>query len=285
MTIVLDYQPIQSPYCEPIMFQNAFLNTSITPAVRTIIIINIAVYIVQTLFDTLTGNVFTLFFGLNRIAFFHGYLWQVATYFFLHGNLLHLLLNMLGLYFMGPPTEERLGTRHFVILYCLSGLVGGLAWLLSGAYGFCIGASGAVFGVIGAFAILFPYEQLTLLVFFVLPVTMPAWLLAAGLATIDLIFFLTQPAANIAFVAHLGGMASGIAYCLITKKNPAWWYHFRRYFRQRPHLRIFKPEPDPKEVDHILDKLARDGIDKLTSKERETLTRASKSKQRDSRRH
>lgn len=269
------------------MFQNAFFDHNVTPAVRILIIANVAIYIAQTVFDLLTGNVFTMFFGLSRYMFFHGYLWQIFTYAFLHGGIIHLLLNMLGLFFMGPPTEERLGTKSFSIMYCLSAVLGGVAWLFLGSRGLCIGASGAVFGVIGAYAILYPYERLTMLLFFIIPVSMPAWALATGLATIDLLFYITQPLANVAYIAHLGGMATGVAYAWVSNKRPNWWRKWR-FFRCRPRLQILpggESAPTAEEVDRILEKIASQGVASLSRSERETLTRASQREKGNPRRY
>ena len=78
--------------------------------------------------------------------------WTIITYMFLHAGMMHLLFNMLGLYFFGPRLEERLGSRSFLILYVLSGVSGALLSLIMGPSAAVLGASAAVFGVMLGFA-------------------------------------------------------------------------------------------------------------------------------------
>ena len=89
---------------------------------------------------------------------------------FVHGSFNHILVNMLGLFFIGPVVEKTIGSYKFFILYYLSGILGGLAWslftsLMTSAYfigSFCVGASGAVMGILGAFGALYPNVKLLL---------------------------------------------------------------------------------------------------------------------------
>ena len=87
--------------------------------------------------------------ALSLAGIRQGHLWQPLTYMFLHGGFTHLLFNMFTLYFLGPETERAMGSKHFLAMYLLSGLLGGLGWLwLSpNPYAVCVGASGAIFGV------------------------------------------------------------------------------------------------------------------------------------------
>ena len=123
-----------------------------------------------------------------------GYLWQPLTYMFMHGSFPHLLFNMFTLYFLGPETERAMGSKHFLAMYLLSGLLGGLGWLWLSPdpYAACVGASGAIFGILAAFATLFPRRELTLLIL-VFPVTAMAWKVVAGLALIEFILARADP--------------------------------------------------------------------------------------------
>src|ERR1035437_9668812 len=123
------------------------------PATRGILIATGAVLFMQTL-----ANMANLalplgdYFGLSLDGLAHGRLWQPVTYMLLHGGLWHFFVNMLALFFFGPEIERAIGTRRFLAAYLLSVIVAGIGWILITAlpqqYAWpCIGASGAVFGV------------------------------------------------------------------------------------------------------------------------------------------
>ena len=210
-----------------------------------------------------------------------GFLWQPLTYMFLHGSLTHLIFNMFTLYFLGPETERAMGSKHFLAMYLISGLLGGLGWiwLSPQPYAVCVGASGAIFGILAAFATLYPRRQLTLLIFFIFPVTLMAWQLVAGLAILE--FLLAgDPSSGIAHTAHLAGAFAGFLYIDQLFESTLLrrlWARARDYAAQRPHTpRAAPPPPDQAEVDRILDKITAQGIQSLTKAERQTLHRASR---------
>ena len=167
--------PIYSDFSQGFMGQRRGL-------ALTLLLATIGAALLQWFVDYRTGGLFSGLFGLSRTTLLHGEIWRLATYMFLHGGFWHLLLNMLPLAFFGRDVEERFGTPRFALLYFGSGMLGGLGWVLISGTGseLCIGASGAVFGVIGAFAAAFPDRQIMLLLFFVLPVTMTARMMAIG---------------------------------------------------------------------------------------------------------
>ena len=221
-------------------------------------------------------------FALSLDGVRHGLLWQPFTYMFLHGSLMHLLFNMLTLYFLGPETERAMGSKHFLAMYLISGVLGGLGWLWFSAYAFgppCVGASGAIFGVLAAFATLYPRRQLTILVV-IFPVTAMAWKIVAGIALFQFLLVTGGSASNIAYTAHLAGAFAGFLYIDQLFENTTLrrlWARLRDYVAQRPHTpRAAPPPPDPAEVDRILDKISAQGIQSLTKEERQTLHRASR---------
>lgn len=242
---------------------------SITPAVKSLMIACTGVYLIQRLMPDPTTLAFMKLFGLGVEGMMNGFVWQLATYTFLHGNLLHLLLNMLGLFFLGPELERRLGVRMFLALFMFSAILGGLGWLaLTWPYeGICVGASGGVFGLIGAFAGLFPHRQLTLLVFFVLPVTMPAWLMAVLFGLLQLAYLLNPGGTGIAYAAHLAGGLAGYVFVRMMYRTPG----PRTNFSIRP---TAPSAPTEAEIDRILDKISQEGLHRLTPREREMLHRA-----------
>ncbi len=208
----------------------------------------------------------------------HGAFWQPFTYMFLHANLTHLLFNMMTLYFLGPETERAMGSKHFLAMYLLSGLLGGLGWLWLSPQPYvpCVGASGAIYGILAAFATLFPRRELMLIF---LPVPVKAWKFVIGLALVE--FLLAgDPASGIAHTAHLAGAFAGFLYIDQLFENTTLrrlWARARDYVAQRPHVpRPAPPPPDPAEVDRILDKISAQGIQSLTKAERQTLHRASR---------
>lgn len=244
----------------------------------------IAVFVVQVLGDRFTGGGVTRLLGLSRGGLSHGFIWQIVTYIFVHGGLFHLLLNGLVLFFMGPATERAIGSRQFYLLFFLSGVLGGLGWLLISGYprAVCIGASGAVFGVIGAFAALFPHRPITLLLFFVIPITMKAWVLAVLLGGMELLFLLGAGEGGIAYAAHLAGGLAGYVYAWVVFKRGDVGSLFRKP-RVPPGWRVFHgggASVDGGELDRILDKIARGGMSSLSGGERKALEKASRERRR-----
>lgn len=134
--------------------------------------------------------------------------WTLVTYQFLHGSLGHLFFNMLALYFFGPRLEERMGTRGFLTLYLGAGIFGAaLSAVFSPAVPM-VGASAAVYGVVAAFAVIWPFERVYL--WFVLPV--PIWALAVFMVVFSLQSSYMGAQDGIAHFAHLGGLIFGAAY-------------------------------------------------------------------------
>ena len=235
--------------------------------VRGLLIITVAFFIVQIVADGITNGALTRLLALSWPGLKKLFFWQLVTYLFMHGGVGHLLLNMLSLFFIGPDTERALGTRRFLLLYFLSGIIGGVGWLLMSftPWAICVGASGAVFGVLGAFAALFPNRPVTLLVFYILPVTMKAWVLATVLVAIQLLFLVGSGEGGIAYSAHIAGGIAG--------------YLFTMIITGRVLKKMSGPSADTrteKEVDRILDKIAAEGIGSLTSKERAFLEQVSR---------
>lgn len=249
------------------------------PVCATLIKINVGVFL---LFWLLRAHALYGLLALSLDGLRQGHVWQPFTYMFLHGGFTHLLFNMFTLYFLGPETERAMGSKHFLAMYLLSGLLGGLGWiwLSPQPHALCVGASGAIYGVLAAFATLYPRRRLTLLVFFIFPVTLLAWQLVAGLAFIEFVLANNDPASGIAHTAHLAGAFAGFLYIDQLFENATLrrlWARARDYVAQKPHVpRAAPPPPDQAEVDRILDKISAQGIQSLTKAERQTLHRASR---------
>lgn len=264
-------------------------------AVRLLLIVTLVAFAVQYVADRSFGGLFTGLFGLSRAELLHGAVWQLVTYLFLHGGFWHILMNMFGLVMFGREMEELLGTRRFCLLYLGCGILAGLGWVLISGVGAapCIGASGAVFGVIGAFAAVFPQRQLTLLLFFIVPVTMTARAMAVTFGLVTLMLLFTTDG-NVAHAAHLAGGIAGYLYGRQWARRGGWigvdrggglgeslfgWAtNLRARWRRRKFRVVSSSQdaPPPEEVDRILDKINAQGIGSLTSHERDTLERASR---------
>jgi membrane associated rhomboid family serine protease len=187
------------------------------PVTRSLILLNVGIYAVQSM----AGYEMVAHFALWPIGRFEvdgldaevGFrVWQLITYAFLHGNLLHLFTNMLALYMFGRDIERQLGTQGFLGLYGAAVLSAALTQLLvvslsTNAQPYpTIGASGGVFGVLLAFGMLFPRRMILLLF---PPIPMPAWLFVLAYGLLELTQGVLGTAAGIAHFAHLGGMLGG----------------------------------------------------------------------------
>jgi len=144
------------------------------------------------------------------------WIWQVASYMFVHGGTTHILFNMLALFIFGVPLERRLGSREFLLYYFLTGVGAGLATLAVNWYTGMgnipvVGASGAIYGLLLAYATFYPDARLV--IFWFLPVRAPvAVLIFAGLA---LFSELTGTANGVAHLTHLAGLVFGYFYLLV----------------------------------------------------------------------
>jgi membrane associated rhomboid family serine protease len=252
-------------------------NGGTTRCVRLLLISTIALYVLQVLVDHVSYGAFRQAIGLSVGGLLQGHVWQLVTYLFVHGSIMHLLFNMLALYLLGPELERTIGSRNFLLLYLLSGVVGGIGWLLLRypMEGLCIGASGAIFGVLGAFAALFPQREMVLIP---IPIAVKTWILVLCLAGIQLVMLITPGRGGIAYAAHLAGGIGGYLYALSAFRPeaiPSWLTLLR--MRGADRRRRKQLAPDRASVDQILDKLAREGIHKLTPAERAILDKASRS--------
>ena len=180
-------------------------------------------------------------FALSVGGLRQGFVWQLLTYQFMHGGWLHLLLNCWAIYVFGREVEETLGRNSFLTLYFSSGVIGGLFQALAGVLvgdrfgGPVVGASAGAFGLVAAFATLYPERPLMLLLFFIIPVSMRAkfLLLFSALLTV---FGLVFPMDNIAHAAHLGGMLTGL---MFVRYAIHWRWHWPQL--QRPRSRPLRP--------------------------------------------
>ena len=172
-----------------------------TPAVRALIYANIAMYILATAFPAVGQALMLVPILIPERP------WTVLTYMFLHAGLAHIAFNMIALYFFGPRVEARLGTRHFLWLYFVSGLVGALTSIATPTVAI-VGASAAIFGVMLGYARYWPRDLL--LVWGIVPIQ-ARWFVI-GMTVLSLYAGLGGAQAGVAHFAHLGGFLGGWLY-------------------------------------------------------------------------
>jgi len=192
----------------------------ISPAVKILIIANVVVFAL----NMIVGEVMTLRLGLSPQAVFEQFaVWQLFTYLFLHstGGFGHILFNMLALWMIGTDLERTWGTRFFTKYYFITGLGAGATSLLLAVfsdtfyYSVTVGASGAIYGLLLAFAMYFPQRQLILLIF---PV--PARIAVTILGAIAFLSSFGGPGGGVAHSAHLGGLVVGYLYLKTLRSRP-----------------------------------------------------------------
>jgi len=215
-----------------------------TPGVMQLLVATGAVFVLQILASFVASPEYygdreawlIGWFGLRPSLVLSGYAWQVVTYLFLHSGLLHLVFNMLALWMFGVDLERRWGRTAFLRYYFVCGIGAGLTVLLVSLLPFAfasdmyravtIGASGAIFGLMMAYGMLFPHRTI---LFFVFPIPMWLFLVITGA------FVLAQAGSasgGVAHYAHLGGLVVGYLYLSIGTGGP--WAEIKyRYVKWR----------------------------------------------------
>ncbi|MFZ4774287.1 MAG: rhomboid family intramembrane serine protease [Terrimicrobiaceae bacterium] len=186
---------------------------------KILVAVNVAIFLLESLFTPMGRIQMDAIFGLSTRGVSEGMLWQFVTHQFLHGSFLHLLVNMLGLWFAGMVLENLLGGWRFLLLYLACGISGGILQLLVEPGPILIGASGAVCGVVAAFSGLFPEMPITALLFFVIPVRMRAKWLGRAIIIFSVLFLISGLGGNIGNGAHLGGALAGYLIIWLGKQR------------------------------------------------------------------
>lgn len=216
------------------------------PAIKRIVIACTAVFVLQELvhllFPTPGIGFIETWFGLRPYAVTHGYIWQLFTYIFLHGGILHLLFNMLYLCMFGADLERMWGRKKFYTYFFLCGVGAGVVNVIvktildphgrGTALTPTIGASGAIYGILLAVAVIMPHRQVWV---FPLPVTVSMRIFVIVMGAIEFFGTIGSSGDNVSHVCHLGGMFVGFLYL----RRGSFLYNFRNYFSdwQRKRLR------------------------------------------------
>lgn len=199
-------------------FRYSFFNATLY-----LIAANILFFALSYIFPSLKA-----YMALNPAAILSGYLWQPLTYMFAHADIMHLLVNMLGLFFFGTQVERAMGSKEFLLFYFLTGILAGVVsfaiFAATGAwYTMLLGASGAIFAVLLAFAIVDPEAMIYL--YGIVPIRAPIMVL--GYAGVEIASQLLSFQSSVAHLTHLAGFVWA-------------WLYFLVRFGINPAKRLFK---------------------------------------------
>lgn len=263
----------------------------LTPWVKRLIIANTLVFVlIWSRAIPLTWAVDYLGFNVSQAL---REPWTIITYMFVHAGFLHVFLNMLMLFFFGPPLEERWGGKEFIKYYAICGVGGALFTLVFGG-GTIVGASAAVYGVMLAYALNWP--DTLIWIYAIFPIKAKYLVLILGAVS----FFSAFSGASdgIAHFAHLGGLVVGYAYLKQGWRAEAWLGSVKKRVRRRK-LSVVSGGADglgdrgergrsgradeetqiQEAIDALLDKIKAHGLDSLTPEERRFLDEVSRRRQ------
>jgi membrane associated rhomboid family serine protease len=206
---------------------------AVTPAVKFLLIVNVAVFFLQALF----GEQIDYLFGLvPQLVWQNFYFWQLFTYQFLHGGLLHILFNMLGLWMFGCDLERRWGSQFFLKYYFVTVIGGGILNTLLTPHQTVpsIGASAGVYGILLAYGLIYPERTVYVPILFIIFIPLKMKHLVVIYGAIELYSSIASSQSGVAHLAHLGGMLFGYLY--LRGGNP--WDRFKLYLDQRRLARL-----------------------------------------------
>jgi membrane associated rhomboid family serine protease len=259
------------------VFQGANPFDQLTPAVKGILIANVAMYLLSFV---LAGPI-KLYLALTPVLVVTKFwIWQVITYAFIPPNGWQLFFNMFALWMFAPHIETHWGTKYFLRYYLLCALGAALGQFILAPEAQVMGASGAIYGLLVAFGFLFPDSVIYL--FFVFPVR--AIQAVMFIALLTLVSAFGGEGGYLAQISHLGGMLTGF----LLFKVPEWsersrlWRADRQFRNPRgggrrrkgpiTEFEVHDPHAEmAAEVDRILDKINTSGVESLSSSERETM--------------
>jgi membrane associated rhomboid family serine protease len=204
------------------------LGGSLSTMVRLLIAWNVIFFLGMTIAEKLNPTFYELalgYLGLVPAALFHGFIWQIVTYMFLHGSFMHILFNMLALWMFGSELEHEWGAKRFLQYYFVTGIGAGITNAVFQPHSFVpiVGASGAIYGLLLAFAIRWPNRPI--LIWFLFP--MPAKYFVIIFGAFEFVSSLPSVmdrgqghGGGIAHLAHLGGILFGLLFLWIVPWGP-----------------------------------------------------------------
>ncbi len=264
----------------------------VTPGVKWLMIVNGAVFLVQQIVGLIIPNAMEYIFGISHNGFLNSFMiWQPFTYMFLHGGWMHIIFNLLGLWMFAGELELAWGRTKFIRYYLLSGLGAGLfialmnyiAFINYGSNAVTIGASGAIYAILLAYAVMWPDREV--LLYFLFPIKIKYLVLAFGLME----FFGTLSSTagtggNISHIGHLGGIISGFIIMKSMKNSGttkkagiSFIERLKKKNRVNKKKKIIDTRISAKKIiDDTLAKIAKSGMNSLTPDEKKRLEWARK---------
>jgi membrane associated rhomboid family serine protease len=273
------------------------------PVIKGLLLSNIAVFLLARFLSYFTLNDNSLDAVIARIFFLfplgRGFApWQLVTYLFMHGGVMHLLFNMFALWMFGMELENDWGSKKFLLYYLMCGIGAGISNLflapLFGASGPTVGASGAIYGVLLAFGMMYPDRPI--FVYFLLPIRARYFVMIY--IALELYSGVTGSPDGVAHFAHLGGAVVGLIYMLIDREQlpgKRLFEETKRRFVQPEHVGQYSSgeredvsdakyydlhgdddRVSQQRVDEILDKISQNGYQSLSEEEKRILFDASK---------
>ncbi len=253
-----------------------------TPKIlKVLLIINVAVFVLDVLSN---GHYLSHYFGLNTFTATHSFeLWRIFSYMFLHdiNGVFHILFNMLMLWIFGLTMISEIGEKKFLNLYLSAGFFAGVCTVLYSLalsrYSHVVGASGAIFAVLVVYAMYYPNREL--LIWGLFPVK-AKWLVAF-LIGIDLLFLNRDT--YTAHITHLGGALYGFLYFRFFQSGNFFGFLGEKKFQgfKMPTEKWKSKDVDMEvDIDPILEKISKQGMESLTKQEKKILEKASKNKKK-----
>ncbi|MBN1543500.1 rhomboid family intramembrane serine protease [candidate division KSB1 bacterium] len=258
-----------------------------TPMVRQLLIINGVVFFLQLITHAFGDQApLERWFALQPIQAVYGFrVWQFITYAFLHGGFFHLFFNMFALWMFGPEVERVMGAKPFIKYYIITAVAAGALQVLShwNSPIIVLGASGAIYAVLTAFALFFPNREIFLLLFFILPIRIKAKYLVMIFVGFSLLsgmqLHLFASSDGIAHMAHLGGALAGFFYLrsgwligTLAREHRVRQWQRRQRVEQQKHQEMVDIR---EKVDSILDRINQVGYDNISKEDKLFLKKAS----------
>jgi len=253
----------------------AFKSRNFTDAIKILISINALLfllrYIAQSQFDL------AQIFGLSSNSVWP-MIWQPFTYMFIHGDFFHVFMNMFVLWMFGSEMESIWGKKEFLKFYFITGIGSGLIWLVFNFSGnaVLIGASGAIYGILLAYGLMFPNRKV--LIYFLFPVKVKYFVIFLGLMAF--VSSLSYSGSNISHLTHLSGMMIGFVYMKSKWTIKRLSLLLNSYLASIKYKKSIKKEKQlaniQANVDKLLDKVSEVGFDSLSEDEKDKLFTYSK---------
>ena len=254
-----------------------YFGGGLSSAIKILIVANVSIFFLEALLEL--ESVFNMFFGLvPKYVWSKLYIWQPFTYMFLHGGIWHLFINMLVLWMFGSEIERYWGRKEFLGFYFITGVGSGILTALFSLESTIpvVGASGAIYGVLLAYGLMFPNRVIYL--YFFIPVKVKYFVLFIG--GIAFISSLTNSASAVSHLTHLSGMVIGFIYMksnvrISNLSDSVNNFKIKRQVKKAEKVRR-SYDNVMHEVDIILDRINEVGYENLTEDEKQRLEEASK---------